>query len=74
MSSPVGGLFDTLQGEMSGRNESAMFVSDAQRQRILRGLFDDYYGDEFSADVVFDTHRIWCSKLRILKGFFRRQK
>jgi sulfotransferase len=68
--SPVGGLFDTLQSEMSGRNEYSMFVTDAQRQRLLQGLFDDYYGDEFGADVVFDTNRIWCSKLRILKQFF----
>ncbi len=74
MGSPVGGLFDTLQGEMSGRNEYAMFIDEVQRQRILRGLFDDYYGDEFGADVVFDTHRIWCSKLRILKVLFPQAK
>lgn len=74
MSSPVGGLFDTLQGQMSGRNEYAVSIDDTQRQRILRGLFDNYYGDEFSADVVFDTHRIWCSKLRILNGLFPQAK
>lgn len=70
MGSPVGGLFDALQNEMGGRNEYSMFVTDTQRQRLLQGLFDDYYGDEFGADVVFDTHRIWCGKLRILKKFF----
>ncbi|KAA0068363.1 sulfotransferase [Rhodanobacter sp. T12-5] len=74
MSSPVGGLFDTLQGQMSGRNEYAVFINDTQRQRILRGLFDNYYGDEFSADVVFDAHRIWCSKLGILKVLFPQAK
>jgi sulfotransferase len=74
MSSPVGGLFNTLQGEMSGRNEYSVFITDTQRQRILQGLFDDYYGAEFSADVVFDTNRIWCSKLRILKKLFPQAK
>jgi sulfotransferase len=70
MSGPVGGLFNTLQGEMSGRNEYSVFITDAQRRRLLQGLFDNYYGEEFSAEVAFDTNRIWCSKLRILKELF----
>ena len=70
MSGPVGGLFNTLQGDMSGRNEYAVFISDTQRRRILQGLFDEYYGEEFTAEVVFDTNRIWCSKLRSLKELF----
>ena len=74
MSSPVGGLFNTLQGEMSGRNEYSVFITDVQRRRILQGLFDNYYGAEFRADVVFDTNRIWCSKLRILKELFPQAK
>jgi hypothetical protein len=28
---------------MSGRNEFSMFIDDAQRQRVLRGLFENYY-------------------------------
>ena len=70
MSGPVGGLFNTLQGEMSGRNEYSVFITDAQRRRLLQGLFENYYGEEFSAEVVFDTNRIWCSKLRSLKELF----
>lgn len=70
MSGPAAGFFNALQGEMSGRNEYAVFISDAQRRRILKGLFDDYYGEEFTADVVFDTNRIWCSKLRLLKELY----
>ncbi len=74
MSGPVGGLFNTLQGEMSGRNEYSVFITDAQRRRLLQGLFENYYGEEFSAEVVFDTNRIWCSKLRILKELFPEAK
>ncbi len=70
MSGPVGGLFNTLQGEMSGRNEYSVFIADTQRRRLLHGLFDGYYGQEFSAGVIFDTNRIWCSKLRLLNELF----
>lgn len=69
MSSPVGGLFTTLLSEMSAKNEGAMFIEDGQRQRILKGLFDNYYA-EHEAEVVFDTNRMWCSKLPPLKYLF----
>ncbi len=74
MSGPVGGLFNNLQGEMSGRNEYSVFITDGQRQRMLQGLFENYYGDEFKAEVIFDTNRLWCSKLRILKKLFPQAK
>ena len=59
MSGPVAGLFGALLGEMSARNEFSVFIDDAKRERILRGLFDNYYA-ECSADVIFDTNRAWC--------------
>ncbi|ULU23445.1 sulfotransferase family protein [Dyella terrae] len=70
MSGPIGGVFNTLLGELGGRNEYSVFINDEQRRRMLKGLFDQYYGPEFSADVVFDTNRIWCSKLGQLKPLF----
>lgn len=69
MSGPLAGLFGSLLGEMSGRNEFAVFISDAQRQRILRGLFDHYYADDPS-EVVFDTSRAWCARLPALVELF----
>lgn len=69
MSSPVGGLFNTLLSEMSAKNEGAVFIDNAQRQRILQGLFDNYYADH-GAEVVFDTNRLWCSKLPALATLF----
>lgn len=69
MSGPMAGFFGTMLGEMSGRNEFSVFIDDAQRQRILRGLFDNYYAD-VSAEIVFDTSRAWCSRLpQIVKLF-----
>lgn len=67
MSGPVGGLFNNLIGEMSGRNEFSVFIGDAQRKRVLRGLFSNFYEDNLDKDVVFDTNRLWCSKLRALR-------
>jgi sulfotransferase len=70
MSSPVAGMFTTLLGELSERNEFSVFIDDAKRQRILRGLFTNYYDGDVSADVVFDTNRTWCARLPALKTLF----
>lgn len=67
MSGPVGGLFTTLMGEMSGRNEFSVFITDAQRKRILESIFWNYYGPEYAAEVIFDTNRMWTTKLTALK-------
>lgn len=67
MSGPVAGLVTALTGEMSARNEYAVFISDQQRQRILRGVFEQYYGPEFDAEVIFDTNRVWCARMPVLQ-------
>ena len=69
MSGPLAGLFGALLGEMSARNEFSVFIDDAQRQRILRGLFEQYYADT-PAEVVFDTSRAWCTRLPALATLF----
>lgn len=70
MSSPLAGMTDAMLGEMSDRNELAAFITDQQRKRVLQGLFANYYGVEFAADVIFDTSRRWCSKLPLLHELF----
>jgi sulfotransferase len=67
MSGPVGGLFSSLLTEMSQRNEMAVFISDAQRQRVLKGLFDNYYGPDTAAEVIFDTNRSWTTRLPAIR-------
>jgi sulfotransferase len=69
MSGPVSGIFDTLLSNMSRSNEFSVFISDAQRQRILRGVFDSFYADS-AKEIVFDTSRAWCGKLPALKTLF----
>jgi sulfotransferase len=70
MSSPVAGLLHELLGAMSGRNEFSVFISDEQRQRILRGVVEQYYGPEYPAEVIFDTSRAWCGRMAVLRSLF----
>lgn len=74
MSGPVGGLVSSLLHEMSARNEYAVFINDAQRQRILRGVFEQYYGPEFPHEVIFDTNRVWCARMSLLHTLFPQGK
>lgn len=69
MSGPLAGLFGNLLTCMGGSNEFSIFTSDAQRQRILRGLFENYYADH-SAGVIFDTNRGWCARMPALVRLF----
>ena len=70
MSSPAASLFTALQGAMSRRNETALFIDDVQKQELLRGLFHNFYHADFGRRVVFDTNRAWCSKLPVLARLF----
>jgi sulfotransferase len=69
MSGPLAGLFGALLGEMSARNEFSIFIDDAKRERILRGLFDSYYADS-AAEVTFDTNRGWCGWMPAIARLF----
>ena len=42
MTSPVGSLFNAMLRETSQRNEAAVFLDDAIRQRLLRAVFEAY--------------------------------
>lgn len=74
MSSSVAGLISGLLKGMSGSNEYALFISDEQRQRILRGVFEQYYGPEFAAQVIFDSSRAWCGRMALLHSLFPKSK
>jgi sulfotransferase len=70
MSSPVGSLFMALQAAMSRRNEAAVFIDEAQKRELLKGIFDNYYHAIHPDKVVFDTNRAWCSKLPTIVKLF----
>lgn len=69
MSGPLAGLFGALLGQMSARNEYSVFIDDAKRQRILHGLFDNFYA-ECDAEVIFDTNRGWCAWMPAIAQLF----
>ncbi len=73
MTSPVGGIFLALLEAMSDRAETSSFMDNDARQRILRGLFANYFATS-NAKVIFDTHRFWCSKLPALRLLFPQSK
>jgi sulfotransferase len=70
MTGPMGSLVEGLLRSMSMSNETGIFITDAQREAMLRGLFDTYYADVAKGDVVFDTNRLWCTKLPLLTTLF----
>jgi sulfotransferase len=69
MSGPLAGLFGALLGQMSAGNEFSVFIDDAKRRRILRGLFDSFYA-ESTAEVIFDTNRGWCAWMPAIVQLF----
>jgi len=69
MSGPLAGLFGALLGQMSARNEFSVFIDDAKRERILHGLFDNFYTD-CTAEVIFDTNRFWCAWMPAIARLF----
>jgi sulfotransferase len=69
MSSPIAGLFEGMIAQVSAGTELASTVTNEQRARLLRGLFESYYAD-FPQEVIFDTNRAWTAKLPALMEVF----
>lgn len=74
MSSPVASLFTAMQGATSRRNEGAVFLDEAQKIELLRGVFGGYYHANPPEQVLFDTNRAWCSKMPALARLFPHAK
>lgn len=70
MTSPVGALMTGMLGQLSAGSEFSPVVSRDQRRRLLHGLFDSYYADQPDRDVIFDTNRMWCSRMPALRELF----
>ncbi|MFT5589214.1 MAG: sulfotransferase [Bradyrhizobium sp.] len=74
MTSPVGALFNCLLEQVSAGSEFGPVIRQAQRRRLLRGLFDSFYADQPANSVIFDTNRVWSSKLPALLDLFPQSK
>ncbi len=74
MTSPVGALFSGMLNQFSAGSEFGPVITQAQRKRLLSGLFGNYYAEQADKDVVFDTNRQWCAKLPALMDLFPQAK
>ena len=70
MTGPVGSMYMALESAMSRRNETAVFIDEAQRRDVLKGIFSSYYSRIHTEKVVFDTNRLWCAKLPAITQLF----
>ena len=70
ITSPVGSLFSVVRRELGAVNETSVFVDDAQRKAILRGLFEGYYHAIHRTRTVIDTNRVWCAQLPVIAALF----
>jgi sulfotransferase len=69
MSSPVASFFESIIAQVSAGSELSTMVDQAQRARLLKGLFDSFYAD-VKNPVIFDTNRAWTSQLPALMTLF----
>lgn len=74
MTSPVADIMGVVVAEMSSKNDFSFAISDAARVSVLRGLVENFYAAETDAEVVFDTSRLWCSRMQMLDTLFPRAK
>jgi sulfotransferase len=70
MSSPVAGIYTAMLTGISNKNEFSIFITPEQRERLMSGVFDAYYGPYGNDKTVFDTNRLWCSKMPALATLF----
>jgi sulfotransferase len=66
MTSPLADIMGVVMAEASSKNDFSFDVSDEQRFALLRGLVENFYSGQADAGVIFDTSRLWCSRMQLL--------
>lgn len=74
MTSPVGAIFDNMLHQFAAGTEFGSVVTQEQRKRLVRGLFDSYYADQTDKEIIFDTNRMWTAKLPVILDQFPNAK
>ncbi len=70
MTSPVGGLVERMLEAMSEDSEYSVFISEEQKRALILSIFSAYYQPQEDKEVIFDTNRLWCSKLPLISELF----
>ncbi len=74
MTSPVGSIYLAMQGALSRKNETSVFIDEGQKRTLLGGVFENYYHAIGAQKTVFDTNRLWCAKMPQLVQHFPKAK
>ena len=74
MTSPLADIMGVVIAEASSKNDFSFDVTDDQRVALLRGLVENFYAGQADASVVFDTSRLWCSRMQLLDTLFPQAK
>lgn len=74
MTSPLANLFRSIEDSTAKRVETSVFVTDLQREKLLKGLFSIYYEDSWNKKLVFDTSRMWCARTALVLKLFPKAK
>ncbi len=74
MTSPLGPVFTASLTAMGADNEFAAFFEEKQKRDILMGIFDGYYNHVAARGLVFDTNRMWTSRIAVLRKLFPASK
>jgi sulfotransferase len=74
MTSPLADIMGVVMAEASSKNDFSFDVSDEQRIAMLRGLVENFYATHAQFPVVFDTSRLWCSRMQLLGVLFPEAK
>lgn len=74
MTSPVGALFSGMLNQFSAGSEFGPVIQQSQRRRLLQGVFENFYADQANKEIIFDTSRLWSSKLPAIQDLFPQAK
>jgi sulfotransferase len=72
--SPVGGLVERMWEAMSEDNEFSAFISPEQKRARIASIFSAYYHPQADKEIIFNTNRLWCSKLPLIRKLFPEAK
>ena len=70
MTGPVAGMVQALLNTFTPQNEAAVFLDEERRRAVLRACIDAYYAPQAERAVIFDTNRIWCARLPLLRALY----
>lgn len=75
MTSPVFPMVNSIHGAMGTGNEMHGQITQPQRVKVQRGVIENFYQQQLANDkIVFDTNRMWTSKMPLLNTLFPESK